>query len=82
MTSDHLDETDVLVRIDSATAVASAVGEIGVSHVYGLTAAWGFMFGVTSAGELVEIDPDTGAGEVIHVFEDRRWFGAASTPAR
>ena len=82
MTSKHLDDTDVLVRIDSATASASAIGEIGVSNIYGLTAAWGFMFGVTSSGELVEIDPETGAGEVIHVFEGKRWFGAASTPAR
>lgn len=82
MTSDHLEDTDVLVRIDSATGVASAVGEVGTSRIYGLTAAWGFMFGVTSAGELVEINSATGEGEVIHVFEDKRWYGAASTPAR
>jgi hypothetical protein len=82
MTSDHLDDTDVLVRIDSATGVASEVGQIGTDRIYGLTAAWGFMFGVTSAGELVEINSITGEGEVIHVFEGKRWFGAASTPAR
>lgn len=82
MTSKHLEDTDVLVRIDSDTAESSAIGELGVTNVYGLTAAWGFMFGVTSRGELVEIDPETGAGEVIHVFEGKRWFGAASTPAR
>lgn len=82
MTSKHLDDQDVLIRIDSETGAGTEIGEIGVDRVFGLTAAWGFMFGVTSSGELVEIDSETGAGEVTHVFEGRRWFGAASTPTR
>lgn len=82
MTSKHLEDQDVLIRIDSETGVGTEIGEIGIDRIYGLTAAWGFMFGVTSSGELVEIDSETGAGEVTHVFEGRRWFGAASTPTR
>jgi hypothetical protein len=73
---------DRLVRIDRSTRAVSEIGSIGVADVYGLTAAWGRLFGMTGSGQLIEIDKNTGAGEVLHVFPGRQWYGAASTPAR
>jgi hypothetical protein len=64
------------------TTSSREVGVIGFTSVYGLTAAWGRLFGLTVGGELIEIDQATGAGTLIHKFNGRSWYGAASTPAR
>ncbi|MCB9532264.1 MAG: hypothetical protein H6700_10905, partial [Myxococcales bacterium] len=46
--------SDILVRIDGGTGVATPVGSgIGFSSVFGLTSAWGYLFGVTSGGDLI-----------------------------
>jgi hypothetical protein len=58
------------------------VGSIGFANVYGLTAAWGQLYGLTSNGELITIDERTGAGSLVHRFNGIVWYGAASTPDR
>lgn len=80
--SDHDLQTDHLVVVDTATGEGSAVGPIGFRDVYGLTAAWGSIFGFTGSGEIITIDPSTGAGQLLHEFEGRSWWGAASSPSR
>jgi hypothetical protein len=82
MASRHRTGTDTIIRINGATAEATEVGDIGVTSVFGLTAAWGTLYGLTSRGELIEIDESTGAGRLLHTFSGHRWFGAASTPTR
>ena len=82
MTSKHLEDQDTLLQVDTTTGRATSIGNVGYRGVYGLTAAWGFLFGVTSRGELLEINPETGAGRLIHAFEGRRWYGAASSAGR
>lgn len=81
MTSSHT-ATDTLVRINAQTHTGTSVGDTGFVGVYGLTSAWGTMFGLTGEGELISIDPQTGAGTLLHIFADMQWFGAASTPGR
>ena len=82
MSSRHISGTDSLIRINGATGQGTQIGEMGVTAVYGLTAAWGFLFGLTSNGRLIEIDESTGAANVLHTFTGHTWYGAASTPAR
>jgi hypothetical protein len=82
MSSKQDPDTDWLIRIDGQTGRGEAVGPIGHTHVFGLTAAWGYLFGLASNGDLLSIDDQTGAGTVIATFSDDRWFGAASTPSR
>ncbi len=90
MTSKAFDEPDTLVVIDRATGRGTAIGQIvnpndreqRFTNVFGLTAGWGKLFGLNSRGELIEIDRATGAGTLVHTFEDVRWFGAASNPER
>ena len=81
MSSRHT-STDSLIRINGATGEGTQIGEMGVGAVYGLTAAWGFLFGLTSSGKLIEIDETTGAANTRHTFTGHTWYGAASTPAR
>jgi hypothetical protein len=56
---------DDLIRIDSKTGVAARVGSIGRPQVYGLCDSLGTLFGVDVGGELLTIDPRSGAGTVI-----------------
>lgn len=81
MTSKHADDQDHLVQLDPSTAKASNPLPIGKQNVFGLTSAWGKLYGVTQSGELIAIDPQTGDSTVVHNF-DHRWYGAASTPRR
>jgi len=82
MTSKHDPTQDHLTRIDRATGVATSIGPMGFDRVFGLTAAWGKLYGLTREGELIQIDERTGASTLLHVFDGVRFFGAASTPDR
>lgn len=82
MSSDHNFAGDALVLIDGTTGQAQDVGLMSFSEVYGLTAAWGRMYGLTGAGELIEIDSGTGQATLVHTFPGIMWYGAASTPQR
>lgn len=82
MTSKNDPTEDYLTRIDRATGVATSLGPMGFDRVFGLTAAWGKLYGLTREGELIQIDEQTGASSLLHVFPDVRFFGAASTPDR
>jgi hypothetical protein len=86
MTVKNQGQPDRLIQVtynpadDSVTT--REVGSVGTAGVYGLTAAWGKLYGLAVGGELIEIDTATGAGSLIHKFSGRAWYGAASTPAR
>ena len=82
MTSKEQGLPDTLVFVDRSTGHGQAVGSIGFDRVFGLTAGWGTLYGLTYEGELISIDPSTGRGTLLHTFPDITWFGAASTPSR
>ncbi len=82
MSSDHNFSGDALVVIDGTTGQAQDVGLMGYSNVYGLTAAWGRMFGLTGSGQLIEINSGNGQATLVHTFSNISWYGAASTPQR
>ena len=85
MTSKNLEdreEPNEFVIVDRRTGEATLVGSVGFDRIYALTAGWGRLFGMTSQGELIEIDRNTAEGTLLQTFEDRRWYGAASNPAR
>jgi hypothetical protein len=76
MTSpDPADETapDLLVEISQANAAATPIGPVGFDKVYGLSASWNHLFGVTDAGDVLLINPDTGAGELLFSTEFQFW---------
>ena len=81
MTSKAFDEDDTLVLIDRNTGEGTAIGSTGYRNIFGLVAAWGQLYGLTSNGDLITLDRDTGVGEWLHTF-DITWYGAASSPGR
>jgi hypothetical protein len=81
MTSSHTD-TDSLIRLDGNTGMGTLRGDTGVDAIWGLTSAYGVLYGLTSSGRLVIIDETTGAATIIHTFDGLSFYGAASTPLR
>lgn len=73
---------DDLVLINAAQATTTILGSTRFNSIYGLTAAWGKLYGVTGDGEVIELNEQTGVGTIIHKFDGLRFFGAASTPSR
>jgi hypothetical protein len=86
MTSKRQGMNDELVEVDRTTGNGIKVGDIGASQVFGLTFAWGQLYGLTVDGELLTIDRQTAATNLVHTFRDGGdvlgWYGAASTPDR
>jgi hypothetical protein len=82
MTSRRVQGNDVLVQIDRQTAQATEIGPTGFGRIYGLTFAYGTLYGLTGAGQLLEIDFNTGAATLLHTFDGQGWYGAASAPGR
>jgi hypothetical protein len=73
---------DDLIKIDRTNNTTEKIGTTSHSRIFGLTAAWGKLFGLTANGELIEIDQRTGASTLIEKFDGRVFYGAASTPER
>ncbi len=84
MTSNGTGATDGddLVQINTFTGETTTIGSTGFSSIYGLTAAWGYMFGFTGSGQLILIDTETGAGTLLYQFPGNSFYGAASSPVR
>ncbi|MBN2357841.1 MAG: hypothetical protein JXR83_00210 [Deltaproteobacteria bacterium] len=69
---------DLLVYVDSHTAATHSIGATGFGEVYGLSASFGFLFGVTDFGDVIEIDRSTGAGRLLFHSSGLRFWGAAN----
>ncbi len=82
MTSSTGSPGDDLVQIDPMTGTGTLVGNVGISGIWGLTSAYGFLFGFTSQGALILIDKDNGPGIIIHTFPGKSFYGAASSAMR
>ena len=73
---------DDLVQISTITGEATVVGSTGFSGIYGLTAAWGKMFGFTGSGQLILLDNETAEGTLLETYSGMSFYGAASSPVR
>ena len=88
MTARREGADDQLVEVNRSNASSTLVADVpGFDKVYGLTFAWGQLFGLTGDGELLTIDRATGQAELVHTFVGQGgmplpWYGAASTPSR
>jgi outer membrane protein assembly factor BamB len=70
---------NMLVRVDSTTGAAQAVGNIGFADVYGLAYFGGRVLAFTSEGNVIEIDPSTGRGTFRRRHSVSFW-GAGVSP--
>jgi hypothetical protein len=73
---DQPNASDVLVEINTTTGATTTRGSIGFSRVFGLSDSFGFLFGVTQAGEVIELDAATGQGTLL--FDTDVFFNGAA----
>jgi hypothetical protein len=78
--------SDQLVKIDPSTGGTTLIGDIGVSKVWGLSYAadavnGGVLYGFTSDGKYLKIDPTTGRGSAVTSLSGT-WYGAATNPTK
>ena len=71
--------SDLLVKVNTATGVASKVGTTGKSSVWGLAYAGSRVVGFTTAGEIIKIDPVTGSTTLLANTGIPFW-GAGQSP--
>jgi hypothetical protein len=72
--------SDVLVKVSTATGAATNVGATGRSNVWGLAYAGSRVIGFTTAGEILKIDPVTGATVLLKSTGISFW-GAGQSPS-
>lgn len=78
-TADNGFSNDRLVRLAPTTFAATAVGsDIGYADIYGVAFWKNKIFGFTSGGQFITIDPNTGVGTVVQ-SNGPAWWGAAVT---
>ncbi len=70
---------NVLIRVDQNTGVATVVGPIGYGNVWGLAYVNAKVIGFTTAGQIIQIDPATGAGTLLATRPVVFW-GAGMSP--
>lgn len=74
-------ESDRLARIDPATGVAEIIGATGFKRIWGLGFWKNKVFGFTSTGQFILIDPRTGAGTLVETIPAFPFWGAGVTTA-
>ena len=82
-TASGSDRNDELVNVNATNNTTRVIGLTNHQRIYGLTAAWGRLYGVTSGAELIEINQGTGASTLLKKFNNvSTFYGAASSPSR
>lgn len=74
-------EADEVVRIDPASGRTTNLGAVRLRAIFGLGYADNQLFGFSSSGNVVVIDPSNGRVLNQRTLEGR-WFGATTNPVR
>lgn len=82
LTSNHTGAVDSFARINGDNGASTIVGSTSYDGIWGLTAAYSRVFGLTSEGNVIEIDVATGETTLLVSFPELSFYGAASTPLR
>ncbi len=70
---------NVLMRVDTSTGVATVVGPIGFGKVWGLAYVNKRVIAFNTSGQIIQIDPATGAGTLLSTTSVQFW-GAGMSP--
>jgi hypothetical protein len=72
-------DADRVVRIDPSTGSTAVIGDASVESIFGLGYAEGILYGFTSRGQVVTLDPTSGAVLALRDLSGR-WYGATTNP--
>ena len=68
---------DVLVEFDLATGSAFELGSTGFDCIWGLAAYGSLLYGLTCNGQVISVDPMTGASTTLSVANEAFWGASA-----
>jgi hypothetical protein len=71
--------SDRLAKLDPATGAATIIGDIGFGKVWGLGFWKNKVFGFTSTGGFILIDPVTAKGNLVRTYSAFPFYGAGVT---
>ena len=69
---------DYLVEFDLATRTSRTLGRTNHRGIWGLAAYGPTLYGLTSAGQVLRIDPMTGASSVLSTVPGASFWGATA----
>jgi hypothetical protein len=69
-----------LVKINPNTGLATPVGPIGFANVFGLAYYGGKVLGFDYLGDIIQINPMTGAGSKLSTQAGTHFFGGTTSP--
>ena len=70
---------NVLLTVNTTTGAATSVGQIGYGQVFGVAVANNAVYAFTEPGEVIEINPADGSGQLVRTHAQMFW-GAGVTP--
>ena len=59
------DANDLLVKVDATTAQTTLIGDTGYPRIFGLSASFGYLFGVTEDAKILKLDEQTGSASIV-----------------
>ncbi|MEO6952273.1 MAG: hypothetical protein ABI321_10705 [Polyangia bacterium] len=74
------DKSNVLIKVNTSTAKATTVGSIGFTGVFGTAYSGGRVLAFTKTGQIIQIDPSTGAGTLVATHTGTAFYGAGTSP--
>jgi hypothetical protein len=75
------DTNNVLMIVNNVNGTGTPKGPTGFGQLWGAAYSAHRILGFSGAGEIVEIDPFTGAGTLLRTYAGYSFFGATSSPA-
>jgi hypothetical protein len=72
--------SNVLLKVDPTSGVATGVGPIGYTGVFGTAYSNGRVLAFTRDGQIVQIDPTTGQGTLVMTHTGKDFWGAGTSP--
>ena len=73
---------DDLVLLDPDSGATKWLGSTGVEKLFGVGYDNDTLYGFSSDGEIVRINPKTGAGQIRDRSDSLQWWGATTNPVR
>jgi len=72
--------TNVLLKVNPQTGVATGVGPIGFVGVFGIAYSNGRVLAFTNTGQIIRIDPTSGTGTLVKTHAGKIFYGAGTSP--
>jgi hypothetical protein len=75
-----ISSNNLLITVNTSTGVATPVGQTGFGNVFGIAYYRSRVIAFTGAGQIIEINPTTGAGTLLATHSSHPYYGGTVSP--